>query len=1399
MHRSGTSALTRVLSLLGADLPATLMSGTRANLDSNAKGHWESEAIVRLNDEIFDSAGISWRSPEGMPSKWYESVRYERFRNRAQAVLESEFGESALFAFKDPRVCKLVPFWLSVLEEAQVKPAIVTMVRNPEEVADSLLKRNALDRPLGMLMWLRYVLNSERDSRANTRVHLSYDKLLTDWQGSAERISNSFGFRWPSASVQRAEQINGFLSDSERHHQKPSNPNPRDQVSSWANECFKIFDGWVEHEERPGDIAKLDAIAKQLDDAVQPLLAPLLVSYEKSAAAQKLQTLRSNQTAEIDKLKSQFQAIHEQLVGVGAELEVPFTPIDEAMPEIDADVIARDLDHLAAGFTARREASAVELRNVAGQLERANAQLSALNNELTSKAAELASKEMQRSESAARAADEMAQLAARHEREKRDSRLRETKLHRLVDLEREQRLATEARLAQAQKINATLLIVRGRFEAASEEMAGLRADRDGAKKRAKQIQTQFEELEAQFKETQAKLEDLQKRSKSEREKLRESRDKLQAAVAAVREDRDRRLAERDSRIKELSRSVKRLERELEKRQQIAQARDAETGAASSSVPPARTAAAPSAFRSLIPGLERRRLRRNIELVESSGLFDPAYYLEHNEDLRGEPELLKHFILYGGAEGRAASAAFDSRAYLRRYPDVAAAGLNPLVHFLESGRDEGRTSVPVAAPELAPGPETEFVAASVPEGSQGSAAEQSESDEIQSADAAEREPSHDADQDGARQASGAAAETVDVAESGRFSQLATKGVDWLRAAELPEAEALRAGDIRIAVEAPSAGPHAIAALRWFDALNCGAAVDIADAGTALRNSLCDGQFTIDDAWLSSDFELRLRLSGNAPEPLVIRCCQQSDDGIVSLRAEQLLLGEASKIAEIALASRFTALLLVVTDREGRLVDSTLLPFPTLLRGGLHHGELIDYAKSEGGWAAHESYASELLLAFADQSRIFAVGDVCVDLDGANGTEPVFSDALRDWIDRQFKVGFAAKLGPTDHNPALAALADRLQTPGRPAEGNRSAGRTLLIDAHSIPTLRILLAREAELADVTAIRTILVDELSRRPMRAVDYPVLGSGNEFRQSFEPALSPAVSEGAATLVVSISFSPDEIHDVRAAFPIAGDSASPVPLLIDASSAPVSAIISCSGNAEALAELIASLGRQQLVSELECVLIGAVPDVADSALLPFDAACPLTLVRTGIEGEPIGRMLSAAVAQATHERLLLVDDNKVFHDPRTLGVLGSLCDRAEAGAAGCQLVTERLNKNSVAEYTRRSGYLPLSSDRNGAVATRPEAGGLALPPVYPVVAHPIGCLLTKRELWPVLGEVLNDAELDGKACDVAAGLALIEAGKLNLATSLVSVCESGETRSPDIEAAWLATMPRRFVALEEY
>jgi hypothetical protein len=51
--------------------------------------------------------------------------------------------------------------------------------------------------------------------------------------------------------------------------------------------------------------------------------------------------------------------------------------------------------------------------------------------------------------------------------------------------------------------------------------------------------------------------------------------------------------------------------------------------------------------------------------------------------------LLHYLASGAAEGRDPSPDFSSRAYLTAYPDVEAAGLNPLEHYVSQGRAEGR--------------------------------------------------------------------------------------------------------------------------------------------------------------------------------------------------------------------------------------------------------------------------------------------------------------------------------------------------------------------------------------------------------------------------------------------------------------------------------------------------------------------------------------------------------------------------------------------------------------------------------------------------------------------------------------------------------------------------------------
>ena len=71
-------------------------------------------------------------------------------------------------------------------------------------------------------------------------------------------------------------------------------------------------------------------------------------------------------------------------------------------------------------------------------------------------------------------------------------------------------------------------------------------------------------------------------------------------------------------------------------------------------------------------------------------FDAAYYLAHNPDVAAAGvDPLLHYETEGWKEGRDPSALFDTDYYLKQNPDVAAAGIDPLQHYAMYGWKEGR--------------------------------------------------------------------------------------------------------------------------------------------------------------------------------------------------------------------------------------------------------------------------------------------------------------------------------------------------------------------------------------------------------------------------------------------------------------------------------------------------------------------------------------------------------------------------------------------------------------------------------------------------------------------------------------------------------------------------------------
>ena len=78
MHRSGTSAVTRVLNLLGAKLPVNLMPPVPNN---NEMGFWESNDLMVIHNNILKSANMSWDEIGSCPENWWGSSAAMEFRN----------------------------------------------------------------------------------------------------------------------------------------------------------------------------------------------------------------------------------------------------------------------------------------------------------------------------------------------------------------------------------------------------------------------------------------------------------------------------------------------------------------------------------------------------------------------------------------------------------------------------------------------------------------------------------------------------------------------------------------------------------------------------------------------------------------------------------------------------------------------------------------------------------------------------------------------------------------------------------------------------------------------------------------------------------------------------------------------------------------------------------------------------------------------------------------------------------------------------------------------------------------------------------------------------------------------------------------------------------------------
>ena len=251
MGRSGTSAVTRVLSLCGGVLPAELKGAD----SHNPRGYWEPRATLSLNEAILRRHGSVVFDPS---VRVLEDGAFDA-EERAARIADicaflTRLPAAPLVVIKDPFITVLSDMWFEAARLAGFDVATVIAVRHPQEVIASQVAAGPMSPELSSAVWLKANLLAERHTRGVPRVFVEYANLLDDWRREIARISQALAI---DLSTRDEGAIEGFLTPDLRH-QRDCGPVTNRFGTDWMYVVYEAMQAAARDE--PLDTPALDGV-----------------------------------------------------------------------------------------------------------------------------------------------------------------------------------------------------------------------------------------------------------------------------------------------------------------------------------------------------------------------------------------------------------------------------------------------------------------------------------------------------------------------------------------------------------------------------------------------------------------------------------------------------------------------------------------------------------------------------------------------------------------------------------------------------------------------------------------------------------------------------------------------------------------------------------------------------------------------------------------------------------------------------------------------------------------------------------------------------------------------------------------------------------------------------------
>jgi len=616
---------------------------------------------------------------------------------------------------------------------------------------------------------------------------------------------------------------------------------------------------------------------------------------------------------------------------------------------------------------------------------------------------------------------------------------------------------------------------------------------------------------------------------------------------------------------------------------------------------------------------RRRRKEQLQTIVQSGLFDHQWYLATYPDVAAAgADPLLHFFDLGWREGRDPGPHFATSAYLKANADVARSGINPLIHFVEFGRSEGREiRAHRASSEPAQAIKFDF----------------SDPAPVYQGELAEQTP-----------------------------------VLWRRSYRLlpDDPRLLSIGTTNIGYVEDETQREQVE--RAFSRL-----ANLSGSQVQVRRGsnpdLDIGSARLLDAWYINHLQLRMRWHEEGG-PFVVRAFQHNflEAGHLKLVGEGLISSELDFI-DLTLCSPYFPLLFVFAEPMGRLRGTRLMAFPSLCRGGLHYPELVSSC-TDSPDPLEAGLADAARLEEVRNSRNRLVQSIQLDLSGTDGTSPMFQPDFRTWLERVMQVRVC------EHGDG----------------GNRQAGTSLILACDMVPTIRILTERKgkSEGSDLSVFIPLLIAGTEpSQPAMLVEMPpnaphVLASHVDGFPAAWPRLSAnrplKLPGGLDPAAIRLPRS-RELGDAELAVPVASgdlavpDEISPVTwMIVPQDWKPeelVQSLHALALQAGAETHSIGFIGNPDtnLSSAAKDLFAGRVNTFRDASRLAKDAGTPL-----------IGH----------------IGPGVILHDTRSAAILIQLLSDPAISSATCPLVAAEKRGKGWQISVVDAGSLPVRSQMSG-------------------------------------------------------------------------------------------------------